>query len=183
MKKYLFFVVAGFILSACSNSGSNTTTRKDQIEITNDLENAKGVIPSWVGEDRVIVMNEPTAHSGIYAGIIKDTSEYSYYYREILKNINQELPKRVIFSGWIYTSVPNPQVSVVCNLNENQTRYNWKVFPLEKQLSEVGKWVEFSSDFYFDDKPLKPEMEIGMVMWYQGKIPVYIDDLKITFLY
>lgn len=183
MKKLLLFVLTGIILSSCSNTGTNTNTQKDQIEITNDLENAKGVIPSWVGEDRVIAMSEPSAHSGMYAGIVKDTSEYSYYYEEILKNIHSELPKRVIFSGWMYTSEPNPKVSVVCNLNENKDRYNWKVFPLDKELSEAGKWVEFSSDFYFEDKPLKPELQIGIFVWYQGKSPVYIDDLKVTFLY
>jgi hypothetical protein len=183
MKKHFLFATAIIIISACSNTGTKTNTQQDQIVITNDLENAKGVIPSWVGEDRVIQMSKPPAHSGIYAGIVKDTSEYSYYYEEILKNINSKLPTRVIFSGWIYTSVSNPLVSVVCNLNENKERYNWKVFPLDKELTEVGKWVPFSTDFYFGDKPLKPDLQIGIFVWYKGKTPVYIDDLKVTFLY
>lgn len=187
MKKYLLFVMAGFILSACSNSGSNNQsgekTLQDRIEITNDMENALGMVPSWMNERHVIAMTDPQAHSGTYACISNDTAEYSYYYKEILKNINSELPKRVVFSGWVYTTVANPKVTIVCNINENQKQYNWKAFPLDKELIEVGKWVEFSSDFYLDDKPLKPEMEIGLFAWNQSKNSVYFDDLKVVFLY
>ena len=187
MNKSFLFAVAGIVLSACSNSGSNTgaftSDRKDRIEITNDMENAKGVIPSWVGEDRVIVMNDPPAHSGTFAGVTNDTIEYSYYYLETLQNINGEVPKRVVFSGWIYTTAAKPNFSIICGIDENGSQYNWKAFPLADKLTEVGKWVEFSTEFYFDDKPLKPEMKIGLYAWNQSKKAVYIDDLKITFLY
>jgi len=187
MKKYFLFALTGFLLSACSNSGNKTqaieNTSKDRIEITNDMENAKGVIPSWIGEDRVIAMSEPPAHSGKYAGVTNDTIEFSYYYQEIFSNINEVLPKRVVLSGWVYTTVANPKVSIICNINENKTQYNWKAYPLEKELSQAGKWVEFISEFYFDDKPIKSEMEIGLYAWNQSKKPVYFDDLKIIFLY
>lgn len=187
MKNFFLFAITGLALSACSNTGNNqgvfSSDRKDRIEITNDMENAKGVIPSWVGEDRVVVLNDPPAHSGTFAGVTNDTIEYSYYYQEILQNINGEVPIRVIFSGWVYTTVANPKFSIICNIDENGKQYNWKAFPLETQLTEVGKWVEFSTEFYFDDKPLKPEMKIGLYAWNQSKKTVYIDDLKITFLY
>ena len=182
MKKYLIFIMAACILSACSNSGSNST-RNDRIEITNDMENAYGMIPSWVGENRVFAMSDPPAHSGTFACITNDSAEYSYHYEEVLKNISSELPKRVVFSGWVYTTVPNPKFSIICSLTENQQNYDWKAFPLEKELTEAGKWVEFSGDFYFNDKPLKPEMLIGVYAWNQSKKTVYIDDLKVTFLY
>lgn len=187
MKKYYLFVIAGFILSACSNSGSNKQTsekkHQDRVEITNDLEDAHSVIPSWLGEKRVIAMTDPPAHSGTFACYTNDTSEYSYHYEEILKNIDSEIPKRVVFSGWIYTTVSNPKLSIICSIHENQEQYNWKAFPLDKDLTEAGKWVEFSSDFYLDDKPLKPEMLISVYAWNQSKKSVFIDDLKVTFLY
>lgn len=182
MKKYLLFSIVGCILAACSNSGSTpTSSHKDQIEITNDMENAKGVIPSWVGEKRVIEMTDPTAHSGSYACYTNDTSEFSYHYEEYFKNINNEIPKRVIMSGWVYTTVANPKFSIICSIHEGQEQYNWKAFPLGDKFSETGKWVEFSSDFYIDDKPLKPDMLFDIYAWNQSKKSVFIDDLKVTF--
>ena len=183
MKKYLLFVVAVFILAACSNTPNKPSPRKDRIEITNDMENAKGVIPSWVGAERVFVMSNPPAHSGTYACITNDTAEYSYHYEEIFKNLNAEIPKRVILSGWVYTTVANPKLSVICSINENQTNRDWKAFPLDNTLTEAGKWVEFTSDFYLDSKVLNPDMMISVYAWNQSKKPIYLDDLKVTFLY
>lgn len=189
MKKYFLFILAGCILSACSNSGSNSNTSesnnlsKDRIEITNDMENAKGNIPSWIGAERVFAMTDPPAHSGTYACITNDSAEFTYHYEELLKNINNGIPKRVIFSGWVYTTVANPKFSAICALTENHKNYAWRTFPLGKQLMEAGKWVEFSSDFYIDDKPLSPDMLISVYAWNQSKKPIYVDDLKVTFVY
>jgi hypothetical protein len=186
MKKYFLFVAAALIIAACTNSGNSgnkVNARQDRIEIPNDLENAKGMVPSWFNEKHVIAMTSPAAHSGNNACITTDTAEFSYQYQELLKNINIEVPKRVVFSGWVYTTIANPKFSVICNISENQKLYNWKAFPLDNTLKETGKWVEFSADFYLDDKPLKPEMEIRLYAWNQAKAPVYIDDLKVTFLY
>jgi len=174
-------------LSACSNSGSKTKTGdqagQNEIVITNDLENAKAVIPSWLNENTVISTNEPPAHSGEYACVTNDTLPYSYTYKEIVKNINGKIPKMVTYSGWVYTTVANPNFAIICSINENNKQYDWKAVPLDKELSQTGKWVEFSSNFYFDKKPLKPEHEIGIFAWNQSKKDVYIDDLKITFSY
>ena len=183
MKKYAFFVLSVCILSACSNSGTKTDPKQDRIEITNDMENAKGMIPSWIGAERVFPMTDPPAHSGTYACITNDTAEFSYHYEEILKNINSEFPKRIILSGWVYTTTPNPNFAVICDIKEEGQNYSWKSFPLDNKLTEAGKWVEFSGDFYIDDKPLKPDMRISIYTWNQSKKPIYIDDLKVTFLF
>jgi hypothetical protein len=186
MKKLLFFAFAGIFLSACSNSGSKVQSTepndKNEVIITNDLENAAVKIPSWKGEITVFDMKDK-AHSGGFVGVTNDTLEFSYTYSEVLKNINDRLPKRVIFSGWVNTSVANPKFSIICSTNENGKQINWKAFPLEKELTQVGTWVEFTSEFYFDEKLIKPEDEISLFAWNQSKKPVYIDDLKVRFLY
>jgi hypothetical protein len=188
MKKLSFFVVAGIIImSACSNTGNNSKSdqkaRRKEIVITNDMENAMGMVPSWLNEKHVINMIEPQAHSGTFACISNDTTAYSYTYCEILKNLNSEVPTIATFSGWVYTTVPNPNFAIICSIDENGKHYNWKAIPLDNELSETGKWVEFSAVFYFDDKPLKPEQEIRLYAWNQSKKNVYIDDLKVTFNY
>lgn len=187
MKKLFLFVATWIILSACSNAGSNsksgTLGRQKEIIITNDLENAKGMVPSWLNENHVISMTAPPAHSGENACISNDTAEYSYTYCEILKNLNSEVPKMATFSGWVYTTVANPNFAIICSIDEKGKHYNWKAFSLDKELTKAGKWVEFSATFYFDDKPLKPEQEIRLYAWNQSKKNVYIDDLKVTFLY
>ncbi len=186
MKKFLFFAVAAIAMSACSNSGSKTQssgqTDQKEITITNDLENAKGVIPSWYNENTVIAMKEPQAHSGEYACITNDTLQYSYFYKVLVKNLKGENPKSVVYSGWVYTTVANPNFAIICNVNNDTIRYDWKAYPLDKELKEPGKWVEFSASFFFD-KPLQPNYEIGLVAWNQSKKNVFLDDVKITFAY
>jgi hypothetical protein len=186
MKKFLFFVSAAIVLSACSNSGSKAPSTdqaaQNEIVITNDLENAKGVIPSWYNDNTVIAMTEPQAHSGDYASLTNDTLQYGYFYKEIVKNLKSENPKSVVYSGWVYTTVANPNFAIICNINNDTVRYDWKANPLDKELSEPGKWVEFSAMFAFD-KPLQPSYEIGLVAWNQSKKNVFLDDLKITFIY
>jgi len=187
MKKLFFFAVTAMILSACSNSGSKTQTtdQSDQnvVVITNDLENAMGKIPGWLNENTVIAMKEPQAHSGDYTSLTNDSLMYSYYYKETVKNIKNEIPNTAIFSGWVYTTVANPNFAIICNIDEDTLKYDWKAVPLDSLLTETGKWVEFSASFSFIDKPLKPEHEISIFGWNQSKKPIYIDDLKVTFLY
>lgn len=188
MKHLLFFLMVGMIMSSCSNSGNKTQSAEqggsNEVVISNDLENAMGVVPSWLNENTVIAMKEPPAHTGNYACVTNDTIEYSYFYREIVKNLRSgSVPKMVIYSGWVYTTVANPNFEIVCGIKNDTTYYNWKAFPLDKELSEPGKWLEFSASFSFEDKPLIPEHEIGLVAWNHSKKAVYIDDLKITFIY
>lgn len=188
MKKLFFFALAGIIISACSNSSTQVQPAaepvvKNEVVITNDLENAKGMIPSWFSENTVISMTQPVAHSGQYASVTNDTVEYSYMYNEVFKNIDSRLPKLVTYSGWIYTTVANPKFSIICGLNDNGKQYDWNPYPLEKELPEAGKWVEFTASFYFTDKPVKPEHDIKLYAWNQSKKPIYLDDLKITFVY
>ncbi len=189
MKKLFFFALAGIILSACSNSGNKTQTGDQagskEIVITNDMENAMGVIPSWVNEKTVTAMKEVPAHSGGYASVTDDSIQFSYTYQEKLANINSGVPKIVTMSGWLYTTVANPvpSLSIVCSIHNNDSLISWKVYPLEKEMAVPGKWVEFSSSFYIDDIPLKPEYTIKLYAWNQSKKKIYIDDLKITMSY
>lgn len=186
MKKIILFTFAGLFLFGCSNSGNKKSTpeqgKQSNIEITNDMENASAVIPSWINEKTVVAMKNPVAHSGEFASVTNDTSEYAYAYQEVFKNINSAVPKHVVVDGWIYSTVPNPNVSIIMDLSENFQAYDWKPFPLKDKIAEAGKWVEFTADFYFD-KPLKPEHQIKLYGWNQSKKPVYFDDLKITFEY
>jgi hypothetical protein len=186
MKKLFLLLTAGILMAACSNTGNNSQSNEqagpNEVVITNDMENASGIIPSWHNEKSVIAMQEPPAHSGEYACVTNDTNEFSYSYTELFKNIRTGVPKMAALSGWVYTTVANPNFEIICNINDDTLRYEWKAFPLDKELSETGKWVEFSSSFIFD-KPLKPEQEIALVAWNQSKKAIYLDDLKITFSY
>lgn len=175
------FAFATAFLFACSNSGNKTTTevQNNAIEITNDMENASAIIPSWQNEKTVVALKEPAAHSGEYVCVTNDTAEFGYTYAELVKNINSVIPKKVSVEGWVYTTVANPKFSIILDVSENGKLYDWKAFPLDS-INETGKWVAFSASFYFD-KPLSQEQTIKLYPWNQSKKPVYIDDLKITF--
>jgi len=185
MKKFIVFAFAGIALYSCSNSnsktGSVTQPESNKIEITNDMENASAIIPSWINEKTVISMEEPAAHSGEFACVTNDTSEYGYTYGELVKNINSGIPKKVTIDGWVYTTVATPNLGLILDISENGKLYDWKAFPLDS-LNETGKWIAFNASFYFD-KPLTAEQTIKIFPWNQSKKPVYLDDLKITFEY
>ena len=184
MRSSVLFAVVCLLFSSCSNSKPKTETaakpQQNQLEITNDMENAAMLIPSWSNEKTVIAMTQPAAHSGKYACITNDTIEYSYTYQELFKNIISGMPKKVDVKGWIYTTVAKPQISIVLSISEKATTYDWKVFPLADSLTETGKWVKFNTEFYLD-KPLNPEQEIKLYAWNQSKKLIYIDDLKLRF--
>jgi len=187
MKKILVFATAAVLLYSCSSStpkGETAATESTQktIEITNDMENATAVIPSWINEKTVISMSNPTAHSGDFACVTKDSSEYGYAYQEIFKNINSVLPKKIVVSGWVYSTVAAPNLGIIVNISENNQQYDWKTYPLADNIKETGKWVEFSTSFYFE-KPLNENQEIRIFPWNQSKKPIYFDDLKIVFEY
>ncbi len=181
MKSLLLSAFAGVLLYGCSSSTRKTETanadsKQKTIEITNDMENATAVIPSWINEKTVIAMKSPAAHSGDFVCVTNETSEYGYAYQEILKNINSVLPKRVVVSGWVYSTVAAPNLGIILNISENNQQYDWKTYPLAENIKETGKWVEFSTSFYFD-KPLNENQEIRIFPWNQSKKPIYFDDL------
>lgn len=184
MKNVIGFAIAGVLLYSCSNSTPKTGTvaqdPQNNIEITNDMENAAGVIPSWQNEKTVMAIKEPAAHSGEFVSITNDTIEYSYAYCEVIKNISPALPKKINVTGWVYSTVAKPNLAIILDISENNKQYDWKAFPLAETLGEPGKWVQFSGDFYLD-KPLNPEQAIKIYAWNQAKKPIYIDDLKISF--
>lgn len=186
MKNLIVLAIAGALMYSCSNSASKPETAaapaQNLIEITNDMENATAVIPSWINEKTVIAMTNPPAHSGEYASVTNDTIEYGYAFQELLKNINTGIPKKIVVSGWVYTTVASPKLGIILNVSENKEQYDWKVVPLTDNLTETGKWVEFSCNFYFQ-KPLNPEQEIRIFAWNQSKKPIYFDDLKINLEY
>jgi hypothetical protein len=187
MRRSLFIFLAGAFLYGCSNSAPKTdaaadASKRNILEITNDMENASAIIPSWINEKTVIAMKSPAAHSGEYASVTNDTAEYGYAYQELFKNINTGLPKKVSVSGWVYTTVASPKLSMIANISENKQNVGWKSVPLTDNLTEAGKWVEFDANFYFD-KPLSPDQEIRIFPWNQSKKPIYIDDLRISFEY
>jgi hypothetical protein len=184
MKRILAFTLAGILLISCSNSALKTGAESKQnvIEMTNDMEQAAVIIPSWFNEKTVIAMKEPLAHSGNYACITNDTIEYGYGYMELIKNIIPALPKYVSVTGWAYTTITNPNLAVVLDISQNNIPFDWMVFPLADSLTTTGKWVPFNASFYFN-KPLNPEQQIKIYTWNQSKKEVYIDDLKIRFEY
>jgi hypothetical protein len=186
MKKLLLIALASGLVYGCSNSKPKTETdapaKQNTIETKNDMENASAVIPSWINEKTVIAMKEPAAHSGKFASITSDTAEYGYGYQELVKNISSGIPKKVSISGWIYTTAPSPNFSIILSISEKTQNIDWKAYSLADQMKESGKWVEFSSEFYFD-KPMNPEQEIKIYPWNQAKKTVYVDDMKISFEY
>ncbi|MBK7212607.1 MAG: hypothetical protein IPH88_04775 [Bacteroidales bacterium] len=186
MKSILLLSVSALILFGCSNSGqapapTAASTEQNQVVISNDLENAAAIIPSWINEKTVVKMDAGTAHSGEYVIKIDDKSVYSYAYRENLENINQKLPKRIVVNGWVNSADPADGLSVIMDINDNNASKLWKSYSLKDALKTKGAWNEFTAYFSID-QAIQPHYQVKIYA-FSGNKTAYLDDLKITFEY
>jgi hypothetical protein len=171
---------------SCSNSNQNTSPtaaqpEQNEVVITNDMENAAAMIPSWINERTVVTMENGKAHSGDYVIKIDDKEIYSYAYREYLENLNQKLPKRVVLNGWVNSPDPAEGLSVIMDINENNVSKIWKAYSLKNTIETPGEWYEFTA--YFNvDQPVQPHYQVKLFA-FSGKKTAYFDDFKITFEY
>lgn len=188
MRSLLIIAVTGIVLYGCSNSNSNQNTDQaapkednSNVVITNDMENAAAMIPSWINEVTVVKMENGPAHSGEFVSKVDDKTLYTYAYRENFENISQELPKRVVVNGWVNSPDAAEGLGIVMDINENNVIQIWKSYSLTKTVESPNKWYEFTAYFPID-KPIKPNFQVK-IYGYSGKKTAYFDDLKITFEY
>jgi len=189
MKKILALALVGVALWGCSGSdqkSTNATTDQAKDEntfvISNDLENAAAIVPSWSNEKTVVKMNGAPAHSGQYVSMVDDQFAYSYGFHEFVDNINQSIPKKVVVKGWLYSSVASPDLSMVLDISENNKQVDWKAYSLTPVITEANKWIEYKANFDIN-KPIQPSSLIKIFGWNPGKKLAYFDDFEITFEY
>ncbi len=186
MKNVLFIALAGLFVYGCSNSNQNAIpasgqAEQNQVVITNDMENAAAMIPSWINEVTVVKMENGKAHSGEFVSKVDDKILYTYTYREFFENISQKLPKRVVVNGWVNSPDPSENLGIVMDINENNVNKIWKSYSLTKTVESPGKWFEFTAYFPID-QPIQKNWQVK-IYGYSGKKLAYFDDLKITFEY
>ena len=190
MKRFIFIVLAGILISSCSNSNQTPSSSssspadiadQNQLVIENDLEYASAMIPSWINEVTVIKMDKIKAHSGEYASKIDQTNLYSYAFGEKFENIFEKLPKRVIVNGWYYMPEQNEKAGIVMDINENGETKIWKSYNFFSDNPTINQWNEYTAYFSID-QPIKPNYHIKIYA-YSGKKDIYLDDFKITFEY
>ncbi len=186
MKRLAFFLLAGIALYGCSNSNQKTDSAvakpdQNQIVITNDMDNAAALIPSWINEVSVIKMENGPAHSGEYVSKVDDKSLYTYTYREVFENINQKLPKRVVVNGWVSSPDPSKELGLIMDISENNQLKIWRSYSLANVPETPTGWYEFTAYFPIDE-PIQPGYSIK-IFGYSGKKVAYFDDFKITFEY
>ena len=185
MRNSLLIVIV-ILMLGCSNSSQNSNASsakpgQDKVVITNDMENAKAMIPSWNNEISVVKMDNGKAHSGEYVSKVDEITLYSYAYGEIFKNISDKLPKKVEVNGWIYSPDPSKNLGIVMDISENNKTQIWKAFSINDLIKAPDKWFEFTAYFSID-QPIKPNYKIK-IYGYGGKKIAYFDDFKITFEY
>jgi hypothetical protein len=186
MKKLLFIMLTGLILFGCSNSNqkpvaADAKAGQSNVVISNDMENAAAMIPSWINEITVVKMENGKAHSGEFVTKVDDKTVYTYAYREYFENINEALPKRVVVNGWINSPDPAEGLGVVMDINNNNVVQIWRSYSLTKTVESPNQWFEFTAYFPID-KPIKPNYQIK-VYGFSGNKVAYFDDFKITFEY
>ncbi|NVO19682.1 MAG: hypothetical protein HXX13_08280 [Bacteroidetes bacterium] len=183
MKILIMILVVGLAFCSCNNSSSSPDKNSDsnKIEVTNDLENALSLIPSWVNEKTICKMENGKAHSGDFVSKVDDVNIYTYAYREYLMNISKKLPKAIYVSGWVNSPNPAETLCMILDIGDGKTPLLWKSYYLKSIVTEPNKWFEFRAGFNID-KPIKPEYLLKIYGASGGKV-AYFDDFKITFEY
>ena len=186
MRLFLSILVAVTFVAACSNSNQSNTPAvpkadENQIVITNDMENAAAMIPSWINEAVVVKMENGTAHSGEFVARVDDQNLYTYAFMESFENINQKLPKRVVMNGWVNSPDPSPELGLIMDISEDNVMKIWKSYSLTKTVEKPNQWFEFTAYFPIDQQ-IQPNYKVKL-FGYSGKKLAYFDDFKITFEY
>ncbi len=166
MKKILLFAVMAVILFSCSKTGKKAN------EFTNDMENAK----FWSNSSSVV---KGFAHSGIYASKLDTANTFSYGFQSVFENILKSTPKKVIVTIWVYSLLPNPDASIVVDINNNGQSKFWKNSALNG-VSKAKEWTEVKALF---DLPANLDIkdELKIYVWNPNKRDLYIDDLNVSF--
>lgn len=180
MKMLLFFAAGALLLSACSGNVNDKTGKpENSISFTNDMENAAALVPSWSNESTV---GEGVAHSGKFSCMMDETREYSYNFTEKLGNIDSKLPKKAIVKAWINSTVENPDIAFIIDINDNGKSIYWNSAAVKTDVPKANEWTEVL--YAFDiNKPIDTSNNVKIFMWNQNKLKFYLDDINITFEY
>jgi len=182
MKKLLFIAAIAMLLSACSGNASDKSANKNNdnsITFTNDMENAAAKIPSWTNEYTV---NEGIAHSGKFSSYLDETREYSYNFSDKLSSISNKLPKRIEVKAWIYSTVANPDASIIAAIDNNGKSIYWNSAVLKPDVTKANEWTQVT--YMFDiNKPVSLNDKVTVVLWNLNKLKLYCDDITVTFHY
>ncbi len=189
MKKILALALVGIALWGCSGSDQKSTNAstdqakgQNTVVISNDLENAAAIVPSWSNEKTVVKMDGAPAHSGQYVSMVDEQFAYSYGFREFVDNINQALPKKVIVKGWVYSTIASPDISIILDFSENNQPVDWKAYSLKAVITEANKWIPYTAKFDVN-KPIESTNMVKIYGWNVSKKLAYFDDFEITFEY
>jgi hypothetical protein len=187
MKHTILFLLLSLIIISCSNSnknkqGNQEIPKQKTVVITNDMENASAVIPSWFNEKTVITMPAPAkAHSGEFVSKVDKDNIYSYAYQDYIRNINNVPPYKVFVNGWVYITEPNEEAIIALDISDNTSTILWRPFPLKDQLKNLNEWTEFNAEFTIG-QPVTVDQQLK-IFAFGGNKTAYFDDFKITFEY
>ena len=187
MKKLFLLAFTGFLAYSCTNSGNNSQANQEQpkqkeVVISSDMENAAGKVPCWANEITVVPMPASgKAHSGEFVSKVDADNLYSYAYFELLKNINNVIPHKVIVNGWINCPESNEETLIAMDINDNGKSVMWRGNQISRFVKSQNEWFEFTTEFVID-QPLKDDYQIK-IFAFGGKKTAYFDDFKITFEY
>lgn len=166
MRKILLFAVMSVILFSCNKTGKKAN------EFSNDMDNIK----IWGSSESIV---KGFAHSGSYVSKLDSLTAYSFGMQSVFENILKKTPKKIIVTYWVYSLKPNPDASLVVDVNNNGQPKFWKSSSL-KDVSKAKEWTEVISTF---DMPANLDIkdEVKIFVWNPNKMELYIDDFNISF--
>ncbi|MCD6066816.1 MAG: hypothetical protein K0S33_1642 [Bacteroidetes bacterium] len=147
----------------------------------NDFENVRGWISAVVNNSNTLT--DVTAHSGKYSSRIDKNNQYSYSFRQQLKNLGAEPKSWVRVSMWCkYTGTIDKSHLACFITNDKEVTQLWRAIHLAPELSgKKNQWVYIEKSLDFSGHRDNDFNFNLFVSSGGGDEEVFIDDLKLEF--
>jgi hypothetical protein len=143
----------------------------------NDFESIKG----WTD----VLLDKKPVHSGIYSNRIDTGHVYSENLKLAFKEISDYKVNKVKISVWVLIPDSSIKGKLVMEINQpDKKNLFWLGKDLKDYVKKYGEWVELKEEFTLVKKEiLLPQNSIKLFVWNLSKKPMYVDDMRVEFVF
>jgi hypothetical protein len=172
MKKQIFLLLtASLLLAACSRR-----SKTDNLHYFQDFEFIKG----WF--ELASLNSGIKAHSGNYSIVVDETNEYSFGFSSKMGDISEKPLKKIKVCIWCYSPGKDCDGSLCVQIaGSGNVNKLWGGKLFSDIIKTENKWTRTVFEMDIPASANQKENLVRVFLWNKGTIPVYGDDVEITF--
>ncbi|MDU0370688.1 hypothetical protein ACFPAF_09815 [Hymenobacter endophyticus] len=166
------------LLAACTPGPAPAAA--DATLAFNDFENVSGWL---IGSPYEATLSRDKAHSGKFSCRVDAEHEYSLGYKNTLSQLASDYPPKLTIGAWVF--VPNAQakaklVTEIKSPDQPGSGQLWEGVDLSTAVSVFNKW-QYVEQTITVPATAGPQSTLQVYVWRdQTKVPVYVDDMRIS---